>query len=228
MDYLEGMLLHAWWSDTDYASRKHTGTWLWYSVFSFFALAYAALRLNLDGTLGVIENSGVWLALAVALFILTPLFCLVYYKLPLLLRVPVLLLLGLKYLAFFLLWLVNLASLFIIPETMTLSAIMVWGNDNFGAFLEDTTARMGVTGLFVGGVILVLIGVGIFLAVMALVIFVPILILKAFNAMQLLWDSLVVWLFGIAKRLIKAYRSSPDTGRSTTNGTGVNVQKQQS
>ncbi len=209
MDYLEGTLLHAWWSDTDYESRRHTGTWFWFSLFTFISIAYAALRLNLDGRLWILEQNRLWLMLGISLFLLTPLLCLVYYKVPFLLRVPILALLLLKYAAFFLLMIGQVARLLVIPEDLTIPAILEWGNNTFGDFLEDTSNRMGVTGLFVGGGLLVLIGIGIALAILAVIIFVPILMLKAFNAFQYLYDSLIVWIIRSIRRLIRSYRHLP-------------------
>lgn len=214
MDYLEGSLLHSWWSDTDYESRKHTGTWLWYSFAFFLVLAYAALRLNLKGSSVLLENSPFLHRLWVLLFFITPLLCAVYYKLPLLLRIPVLSLLAVKYLSFFLSCIGRLSLFFVVPEELTMDKIMVWGNKTFGLFLEDTTSRLGVTGLFVGGAILVLIGIGLALIMLALVIFVPILLLKGFNAFQFLWDSLLMYLFRLCKRLYKSYRSDPGSKKA--------------
>lgn len=210
MDYLEGALLHSWWSDTDYESRRHTGTWLWFSFAYFLVLAYTALRLNLRGSMSIVDNSSFFFSVSLALFFVTPLICMAYYKLPFLLRVPALCLLGLKYICFLLYTIGRLAVFFVIPDDITLKSILVWGNETFGSFLENTTSRLGVTGLFVGGGILVLIGIGLALLIVALIIFAPILLLKGFNAFQFLWDSLVVYLIKTIRRLLKTYKSNPE------------------
>lgn len=210
MDYLEGALLHSWWSDTDYESRRHTGTWLWFSFISFVAIALAAVKLNLDGTLGLFEGTTFWLTLGITLFILTPFLCFAYYKLPFILRVPVLALLLLKYLSFFIIFVNQVASLLVIPPDFDVNTILDWGNRTFGDFLEQSSSQLGVTGLFVGGGVLVLIGLGIALIILALVIFVPILLLKALNAFQYLYDQLVVWVGGNISKLIKTYKTLPN------------------
>ena len=116
MDYLEGALLHSWWSDTDYESRRHTGTWLWYSLAFFAVLAYAALRLNLKGSMVLSENHEFLRTVWLVLFFVTPFLCMVYYKLPFLLRLPVLFLLSVKYLSYFLYCISRLATDLLVPE----------------------------------------------------------------------------------------------------------------
>ncbi len=216
MDYLEGSLLHAWWSDTDYESRKHTGTWLWLSFFSFLAIALAAVKLNLDGTLGLFEEASFWRTIGLVLFFLTPFLCLVYYKLPFILRIPVLALLLLKYVAFFILFVSSIASLLVIPPDFELGTILDWGNSTFGNFLESTSSQLGVTGLFVGGAVLVLIGIAIALVILALIIFVPILLLKALNAFQYLYDTAAIWASRNISKLSKTYKSIPSSTAATS------------
>lgn len=213
MDYLEGALLHSWWSDTDYESRRHTGTWLWYSLLFSAFLAYSALLLNIRGTMGPADNNSLFFTGTLVLFFVTPLFCLVYYKLPFILRLPILFFLGLKYVFFFLYCIGRLAPFLLVPDYVNVDSVLAWGNETFGMFLEETSAKLGVTGLFVGGGIVVLIGIGLALAVLALVIFVPIILLKAFNAFQFLWDKLVVFLIGKIKSTAEAYKKSQEAGK---------------
>ena len=213
MDYLEGMLLHSWWSDTDYESRKHTGTWLWFSFLSFLFLVGSVFVLNYYGSFDLIENRGLWRGLTIVLFLVTPFLCMIYYRLPFFLKVPILILLALKYMSAFI-WAIDyVAQYFVLPEWLTIPAILNWGDETFGRYLENTTAEMGVSGLFYGGAVFVLVGVIIALVVLALAIVVPIFLLKLFNLLQFFWDKLFIWLFYKVQDLYYHYQSDPSEGK---------------
>ncbi len=209
MDYLEGMLLHAWWADTDYEDRKHKGTWLWFSVFTFFFLAAIAFMTNYFGGTTITNRMGLWKTLTLILFFVTPLLCMIYYSMPFMLRVPILALLGLKYISAFFWMIAGFTELFILPDWLTFDRILEWGNETFGTYLDHRAAETGVTGLFVGGGIIILIAVGIGLGFLVLAIFTPMFMLKAFNTLQYLWDNAFIWIERKVRDLIKSYKSKP-------------------
>ena len=207
MDYLEGMLLHSWCSDTDYSSRKHTGTWYFYSFAMFIALAYVFAKLNLKGNLILLEKTSFFASMTVILFLITPLLCAIYYRVPFIFRLPILAVLAFKYICLFCYFILSLGKLLIIPEDITLSLIFDWGNKTVGDFLTETTARFKVSGLFIGGAIIASIVLAVGIILLLLVIYVPMLLLHAFNMAQMGWDTFVVFLYKKLKELYKAYKS---------------------
>ncbi len=188
MDYLEGMLLHSWWSDTDYETRKHKGTWVFYSFLMFLALAGTVAQLNLTGTATLTNHNGIMRVFLIALFLLTPIICKVYFKLPFVGRLVALSVLAFKYLSLFIVIINSVANLLILPESVTINSILNWGNTTVGDFLTETTARFQVSGLFIGGFIIGIISLLIGLLILAILVFYPILLLKAFNLCQYMWD----------------------------------------
>lgn len=205
MDYLEGMLFHSWWGDTDYASRKHTGTWFFYSIVMSLLLFVATLELNLTLELTLANYSSVFLTSLIVLFILTPLLGKIYYKTSLLIRIPILIALTWKYLSLFALVIINIAERLLIPETMTINSILNWGNESVGDFLTETTALYGVSGLFIGSFMIALIAIVVALIVAAILIFAPMLILYVFNLCQYLWDQFIIFLFEKGRKLYINY-----------------------
>ena len=141
MDYLEGMLLHSWWSDTDYETRKHKGTWVFYSFLMFLALAGTVAQLNLTGTATLTNYNGIMRVFLIVLFLLTPIICKVYFKLPFVGRLVALSALAFKYLSLFIVIISSVANLLILPESVTINSILNWGNTTVGDFLTETTAR---------------------------------------------------------------------------------------
>ena len=188
MDYLEGMLLHSWWSDTDYETRKHKGTWVFYSFLMFLALAGTVAQLNLTGTATLTNYNGIMRVFLIVLFLLTPIICKVYFKLPFVGRLVALSALAFKYLSLFIFIISSVANLLILPESVTINSILNWGNTTVGDFLTETTARFQVSGLFIGGFIIGIISLLIGLLILAILVFYPILLLKAFNLCQYMWD----------------------------------------
>ncbi len=219
MDYLEGMLLHSWWSDTDYASRKHRGTWFFYSfVMSVILLAAFAL-INLRGSLSIIDNYSFYMTSLITLFLVTPILCMVYYKTPIIIRLPILALLGFKYISLFAVMIANAARTLVIPADMTINTILNWGNDTVGDFLTEYTLRLGVSGLFVGSFIIALLAVIAALIVIVVLVFAPMLILYIFNLCQYLWDTVFVLVINWARKLYENYRENNVTNSSDSRTT---------
>lgn len=196
MDYLEGMLLHSWWSDTDYETRRHKGTWVFYSFLMFLALTATVAQLNLTGAATLLNFNGFMRAVLIILFLLTPLICKVYFKLPFVGRVVALTLLAFKYLSLFIVIINSVAKLLIIPESVTINSILDWGNTTVGDFLTETTARFQVSGLFIGGFIIGIVSLLIGLLILAILVFYPILLLQAFNLCQYMWDMAFLYILG--------------------------------
>lgn len=196
MDYLEGMLLHSWWSDTDYETRRHKGTWIFYSFLMFLALTATVAQLNLTGAATLLNFNGFMRAVLIVLFLLTPLICKVYFKLPFVGRVVALTLLAFKYLSLFIVTINSVAKLLIIPESVSINSILDWGNTTVGDFLTETTARFQVSGLFIGGFIIGIVSLLIGLLILAILVFYPILLLQAFNLCQYMWDMTFLYILG--------------------------------
>lgn len=196
MDYLEGMLLHSWWSDTDYETRSHKGTWLFYSFVMFLALAVNVIQLNLTGAATLFKFTGFMRFMMIVLFLISPIICKIYFKLPFVGRIVALALLAFKYLSLFIVIINDVAKLLIIPESVSISSILEWGNTTVGDFLTETTARFQVSGLFIGGFMIGIVSLLIGLLILAVLVFYPILLLQAFNLCQYMWDMAFLYILG--------------------------------
>lgn len=196
MDYLEGMLLHSWWSDTDYETRNHKGTWLFYSFIMFLALAVNVIQLNLTGAATLFKFTAFMRFMMIVLFLISPIICKIYFKLPFVGRIVALAMLAFKYLSLFIVIINNIAKLLIIPESVSISSILEWGNTTVGDFLTETTARFQVSGLFIGGFMIGIVSLLVGLLILAVLVFYPILLLQAFNLCQYMWDMAFLYLMG--------------------------------
>lgn len=196
MDYLEGMLLHSWWSDTDYETRNHKGTWLFYSFIMFLALAVNVIQLNLTGAATLFKFTRFMRFMMIVLFLISPIICKIYFKLPFVGRIVALAMLAFKYLSLFIVIINNIAKLLIIPESVSISSILEWGNTTVGDFLTETTARFQVSGLFIGGFMIGIVSLLVGLLILAVLVFYPILLLQAFNLCQYMWDMAFLYLMG--------------------------------
>lgn len=205
MDYLEGMLLHSWWADTDYSTRKHKGMWFFYSVVMNVLLFVAFIKINMTAGLDILAYQGLFTASLIILFIISPLICGIYYKLPFILRIVDLAILAWKYVSLFALLIMQTAQRLVLPEGFDLNYIIAWGNITIGDFLTETTANSGVSGLFIGAVMIGLIVLVIAIISLLVLIFTPILALYLFNSLQFIWDEFVKMLIAKTRKLYENY-----------------------
>lgn len=194
MDFLEGALLGPLWSDTDYATRKHTGFNLLISLVFWAGLAWLFYRVNTAGTpLLLRETAPNWIFLALLCFLLSPFLSLIYYRLPLVGRLPVLAFMfakfGMMYLAVFK-W---LAPNLEINFSSALTSLTVFLNDTVGTFIEYYTERYHTSGLFVSAAVLVIVGLIVGLLTLLAVCTLPYLYFALLRWFQAVLDD-ILWI----------------------------------
>lgn len=158
MDFLEGALLGPLWSDTDYATRKHTGFNLLISLVFWACLFFIFYKVNTSGTPWLLREAAPnWVLWAIVLFFVSPFLCLLYYRLPLIGRLPVLALMLCKYLMMYLAVFKWLAPNLEVNFSSALSSLTVFLNDTVGTFIEYYTERYQTSGLFVSATFLLIV-----------------------------------------------------------------------
>ena len=89
MDYFEGLLLGPQWSDTDYANRKH-----FFSFFSFGLLVCAVVVLYIffpdQMSFLLMGDWNIKAGLLIFLFVASPFLSFRYYRFPIFLKIPIL------------------------------------------------------------------------------------------------------------------------------------------
>ncbi|HAL74163.1 MAG TPA: hypothetical protein DCM45_03600 [Clostridiales bacterium] len=159
MDFLEGFLMGPVWSDTEYETRRHIGFfwligWLFLTVFAYF-LIYP-------------EKAPAWLAMPTYLpyifffflAFLTPMICRYYYRLNIALKIPILLLLALKFvfgfLAFLHFWQSRITvDLSTLPQNALeyINTVIARSTDYFSGLGDGTSMLVGI---IAGGLLIVL------------------------------------------------------------------------
>jgi len=159
MDFLEGFLMGPVWSDTEYETRRHIGFfwligWLFLAVFAYFLLYpdKAPAWMSMPAYLPYI--------LFFVMALLTPFACRYYYKLNIMLKVAILILLAAKFafgfLAFLHFWqsriTVDLATM---PQTMLeyINAVIARSTEYFSGLGDGTSMLVGI---IAGGLLIVL------------------------------------------------------------------------
>lgn len=89
MDYLEGLFLGPLWSDTDYENRRHTGLFLLYGLSVVGLIAYSYFTGGFHSLLA--EQQIVKIILLMLLFLASPFLCFRYYRMPVWVKLPILL-----------------------------------------------------------------------------------------------------------------------------------------
>lgn len=159
MDFLEGFLMGPVWSDTEYETRRHIGFfwligWLFLAAFAFF-LVYP-------------DKAPAWLGMPTylpyifffLLALLTPLACRFYYRLNIALKIPILMLLALKFvfgfLAFLQFWQSRITvDLSTLPQNALeyINTVIARSTDYFSGLGDGTSMLVGI---IAGGLLIVL------------------------------------------------------------------------
>ena len=189
MDYFEGLCLGPKWSDTDYANRRH--------FVSFFSLGLVVCALSVLYALGgyfdflVAGDFQMRLWLLILLFVASPFVSFRYYRLPIFVKIPILLVQGLK----IPLLLGTVTSYFAPMVTVSFDEVQIFLLEFINKTLEDSVNRFSssagsfstIIGVVVGGLYFVLLFLGIFLAAMI----VPGLLVLAYRGLQYGYDALM-------------------------------------
>ena len=206
MDYLEGALLGRIWSDTDYENRRHTGAWLWFSFAFWLVSAVLVWRINRQGQLPWARPASFWAILTLVLIVVGPFLSAIYYRLPVLGRLPILGLHMLKYLAaLFVPWTL-FVPLLRVPKDDLFGETLQFLDETAGTFIERNTELNEVFGLIFSGLALILLGILAVLGLLLLMTLLPILYLKLVTALQAIADRLyagAVQLYRILRRAIE-------------------------
>jgi hypothetical protein len=189
VDYLEGLFLGVQWSDTDFGNRRHVSSLALYGV-----LVNAIILLNyLTGKLSaLIEGSfTVKLVFFMILFVACPFICFRYYRFPIWVKIPILMVQALKQ-ALLTLIMISWARprLTMAPGDLKDSLI-----DYLNNTLEAHTLRYEesagtfatVLGVISGGVYIVFV----FLAVIVLALVVPGIVFVLVRMLQLGYDKII-------------------------------------
>ncbi|NJP40732.1 hypothetical protein HCH52_06665 [Oscillospiraceae bacterium HV4-5-C5C] len=191
MDYLEGSLLGPFWSDTDYETRSHHGRAILISLLFWLVLAAAVWRYNTAGVSLWLTVPRFWLQFLILLTVLSPLVSMFYYRLPFFLRLSVIVFQIIKYLCLLLTswsWIVPHMAF---NSQLTFSYLVNWLNNTVGAFVERNTEVNQVFGLVFSAAWVFVVSILLFAAVIAAVIFAPIIYVKLYSALQRLWDWVI-------------------------------------
>lgn len=189
MDYLEGLFLGPLWSDTDYENRRHTGLFLLYGLSVVGVIAYSYLTGGFAGLLA--GHQILKIILLMLLFLASPFMCFRYYRMPIWVKLPVLLAEAAKYFV-----LTVLMTTWVMPYTYvsleTLQANMIgFLNKTLETSTERFAASAGtfstVLGVITGGIYLLFLAS----AMLILALLIPGTIFLLVRILQYGYDKLV-------------------------------------
>ncbi len=189
MDYLEGLFLGPLWSDTDYENRRHTGLFLLYGLSVVGVIAYSYLTGGFAGLLA--GHQILKIILLMLLFLASPFMCFRYYRMPIWVKLPVLLAEAAKYFV-----LTVLMTTWVMPYTYvsleTLQANMIgFLNKTLETSTERFAASAGtfstVLGVITGGIYLLFLAS----AMLILALLIPGTVFLLVRMLQYGYDKLV-------------------------------------
>lgn len=189
LDYLEGLFLGTIWSDTDYENRRHYGLFFVYGL-SIVGLVFLSFLTGKFSWL-LSDMQLPKLILLMILFLASPFLHFRYYRFPIWIRIPILLVDTLKYASA-----TFLMTTFIMPYTkISFSELQVNMIDFLNKTLESSTERFAeaagtfatVLGVITGGVYIMFL----FLFAAALAVLIPGTIMILLRLLQLGYDKLV-------------------------------------
>jgi len=189
VDYLEGLFLGPLWSDTDYENRRHTGLFLLYGLSVVGVIAYSYLTGGFAGLLA--GHQILKIILLMLLFLASPFMCFRYYRMPIWVKLPVLLAEAAKYFV-----LTVLMTTWVMPYTYvsleTLQANMIgFLNKTLETSTERFAASAGtfstVLGVITGGIYLLFLAS----AMLILALLIPGTIFLLVRMLQYGYDKLV-------------------------------------
>jgi len=189
VDYLEGLFLGPLWSDTDYENRRHTGLFLSYGLFVVGAIVYSYLTGGLSDLLA--GHQILKIVLLMLLFLASPFMCFRYYRMPIWVKLPVLLAETIKYFLMTVLmttWVMPYTH--VAPETLQQNMIGFL-NKTLETSTERFAASAGtfstVLGVITGGVYLLFLA----FAVLILAVLIPGTVFLLVRMLQYGYDKLI-------------------------------------
>ncbi len=193
MDYMEGLLLGRFFTDTDYENKKHPGLFIFYGLLVSLALG---LSLFSQSVSGLVEGSSVIKGvLFMVLFLATPFMAFRYYRYPMAVRFLLLLLQGLKYFLLTLLFINLLLPRFQFSESELRTNLISFLNQTLESFTAQFSGSAGnlsmIFGVLVGGLYLLFLAV----LILAAAVILPGLVFIMVKYIQRAYDLLVVRLY---------------------------------
>lgn len=186
---MEGLFLGSLWSDTDYENRRHLSLFILYGMFvcgliamSFFTGRFA----DLLGAQRVLK-----LTVFLLLFLASPFLCFRYYRYPIWIKIPILVLEALKYTS-----LTFLFTTWVMPYTaVTAAELQVRVIDYLNKTLESSTRMFAdsagtfstVLGVISGGVYVVFL----FASILILAVLIPGTLFLVVKLIQYGYDKLI-------------------------------------
>lgn len=189
VDYLEGLFLGPLWSDTDYENRRHTGLFLLYGLFVVGAIVYSYLTGGLSVLLA--GHQLLKIILLMLLFLASPFLCFRYYRMPIWVKLPILLAEAGKYfLLTFLMTTWVMPYTYVSPDTVQQNMIRFL-NKTLETSTERFAASAGtfstVLGVITGGVYLLFLAS----AVLILALLIPGTVFLLVRMLQYGYDKLI-------------------------------------
>lgn len=186
---MEGLFLGSLWSDTDYENRRHLSLFILYGMFvcgliamSFFTGQFA----DLLGAQRVLK-----LSVFLLLFLASPFLCFRYYRYPIWIKIPILVLEALKYIS-----MTFLFTTWVMPYTaVTAAELQVRVIDYLNKTLESSTKMFAesagtfstVLGVISGGVYVVFL----FASILILAVLIPGTLFLIVKLIQYGYDKLI-------------------------------------
>ena len=189
MDYLEGLFLGSLWSDTDYENRKHITLFVLYGllVCAFVSICYFTGQFaDLLGGQRILK-----LVIFLVLFLATPFLNFRYYRYPLWVKIPILLVDAFKYFTMTILF-----TTWIVPYlSISAADLQVFIIDFLNRTLESMTKVFAesagtfstVLGVITGGIYVVFL----FAAVLILAVLIPGTVFLLVKFLQFAYDKLI-------------------------------------
>lgn len=189
VDFMEGLFLGSLWSDTDFENRRHISLYIMYGMFVCGLVALSYFTGSFSSLLG--GQRVLKLVLFLLFFLASPFICFRYYRYPIWVKIPILLVQTCKFVVFTLLF-----TTWVMPYLRVSSSDLQTNLVNFlNKTLEASTQRFAesagtfstVIGVITGGVYVVFL----FVSIIILAILVPGTIFLIVRVIQFGYDKLI-------------------------------------
>ena len=186
---MEGLFLGSLWSDTDFENRRHISLYIMYGMFVCGLVALSYFTGSFSNLLG--GQRLLKLVLFLLFFLASPFICFRYYRYPIWVKIPILLVQTCKFVVFTLLF-----TTWVMPYLRVSSSDLQTNLVNFlNKTLEASTQRFAasagtfstVIGVITGGVYVVFL----FVSIIILAILVPGTIFLIVRVIQFGYDKLI-------------------------------------
>lgn len=211
MDFLEGALLGPLWTDTDYEDRSHRGLRLLLSFLFWLGILAMMFFINFRAlSLSFIFDFPLFPLFLVLVFV-SPFLSMIYYHMPVIIRLPILGIQAVKHLSFFL----SVYKIFLPYLRLDINEVIVgltnFSDNTIGRFIEFYTERYEAAGMLIGTAFLAIVGILVFIILLLVFIYLPQLLLLLVRQIQMIWDVAVRAFIRLTERRKKVPAQAPQT-----------------